>query len=105
MADSPAQHSKDKHTGKRRRLKRQIVRVDLTPMVDLAFLLITFFMLTTSLVKPMAMKIEKRINPIDKEPISASRVLNIVADSADCIYTYNGDDLQTLKQVGECGVR
>lgn len=53
------------NTGGRSALKRMPVRVDLTAMVDLAFLLITFFMLTTSLTKPKAMDV---VMPADGHP-------------------------------------
>jgi biopolymer transport protein ExbD len=43
--------------GKRSSLQKLPPRIDLTAMVDLAFLLITFFILTTSLAKPRAMRL------------------------------------------------
>jgi biopolymer transport protein ExbD len=43
--------------GKKHKAKRIGVRVDMTPMVDVAFLLLTFFMFTTTLTQPQVMEI------------------------------------------------
>lgn len=51
-------NQKTQETGKKKiRSRKMVPKVDLTAMVDLAFLLITFFMLTTTLNKPSAMDI------------------------------------------------
>ena len=56
--------------------KKMPVRVDLTAMVDLAFLLITFFMLTTSLIKPRAMPVAMPTNDIPG-PVSDKTTMSI----------------------------
>ncbi len=76
------------------RTKKQSTRVDLTAMVDLAFLLITFFMLTTSLSKPMAMDIAKpdkdEKNPENKLEVKQSQTMTVLLVSNDRVMWYMG---------------
>ena len=58
------------------RSKKQNAGVDLTAMVDLAFLLITFFMLTTSLSKPQSMNLAMP----DKEKVDVPQTLDVADD-------------------------
>lgn len=53
----PARGSAAKSKGKKHKAKRLGVRIDMTPMVDVAFLLLTFFMFTTTLTQPQVMEI------------------------------------------------
>ena len=69
--------------------KKMPVRVDLTAMVDLAFLLITFFMLTTSLKKPQAMPLAM---PADgkPEPVSEKTTMTIDLGKNNQVLWYLG---------------
>lgn len=80
--------------GKKVRTKKQSTKVDLTAMVDLAFLLITFFMLTTSLSKPIAMDIakpDKDDNSVERLELRASETMTILLGKNNKVAWYMGE--------------
>jgi biopolymer transport protein ExbD len=83
-----------KQKGGKKKAKKFSTHIDMTPMVDLMCLLITFFMLTTAFSKPKAMEItmpEKKDDPTVKAPeIQADRTINILVSGDDKIYYYFG---------------
>jgi biopolymer transport protein ExbD len=85
----------EKGKGKKR-AKKHAPHIDMTPMVDLMCLLITFFMLTTAFSKAKVMDIilpERIKNPEEQTAprIAASRTLNIILGPDNKIYTYPGN--------------
>ena len=80
------------HKGKKR-AKKSSTRVDMTPMVDLAFLLLTFFVLTATFSKPKVMSLvyPAKIDPKDP-PKDQPKINNAITFllSEDKIYYYSG---------------
>ena len=80
-----------KHKGKKR-AKKMSTKIDFTPMVDLAFLLITFFMLTTTLAKPKTMELNlpDKDKPEDTSKVKASTALVLILSGNNRIFYYSG---------------
>ena len=80
--------------GGKKRPKMNPVRMDMTPMVDLAFLLLTFFILATSLSKPKTLEIvyPKDVeNPEDQTKLDDDLATTIiVGETDDQIFYYHG---------------
>jgi biopolymer transport protein ExbD len=77
-------------SGNRRR-KLTTPRVDLTPMVDLGFLLITFFMYTTTMARPRTMELQMPYVPDTKPtPIPAVATLVLLPTGTNTIAYYPG---------------
>jgi biopolymer transport protein ExbD len=77
------------------RSKKRSTRIDMTPMVDLAFLLLTFFMLTTTLLDPYVLPIvmpDKTEDITKLPPINHKKVLTLVLGEKDKIYWYVGTE-------------
>ncbi len=83
--DSPAPRGHDKKKKKHKKKRRLGVRLDMTPMVDVAFLLLTFFMLTTTMSKPQTMEIN--LPPSEaKVEVAQSNLLTLRVKEDGTIY-------------------
>ena len=75
-----------------KRVKRLSTRVDLTPMVDHGFLLLTFFIFTTTFSEPRALSL---VIPArgDSTETGASKTLNIILAADNKVHYYAGNDV------------
>lgn len=75
-----------------KRMKKNNLRIDMTPMVDLGFLLITFFVFTTTMSQSTAMNMNepKDDKPDEQMKVKESAVMTILLGKADQVYYYNG---------------
>jgi len=95
------QHGRHEKTGNRKPNKK-FIRVDLTPMVDLGFLLIAFFVFTTSIAHPTAMKLvlPADSDSLDSGEVPASKTLNLLLGGNNKIYAYSGNSLDAVQDLG-----
>ncbi|MBD1396361.1 biopolymer transporter ExbD [Pontibacter sp. JH31] len=76
--------------GGKRSASKTGIHLDMTPMVDLAFLLLTFFMLTTTFAKPQTMEINMPANQGVDTPIAGKNAMTVILGEKNRIYYYFG---------------
>src|SRR5882672_2738835 len=81
------------------RSKKLSTHIDMTPMVDLAFLLLTFFILTTILNKLKVMELTMPEKTNETTPVSERRVLTLLLDGSDKVYWRQGISIPKLESV------
>ena len=107
MAEMEVKESKKKGPGVKKS-KKHSTRVDLTPMVDLGFLLITFFIFTTTVSQPTSMNLnmpKDTDNPDLDTKVKESGSLTLMLGKGDVIYYYFANDPTTMQTTGYKDVR
>jgi biopolymer transport protein ExbD len=87
--------NENRKTGVRRMTKHNL-KIDMTPMVDLGFLLIAFFVITTELSKPTVahLYMPKDGKPM---PLGKSNALTVLLKKNNAVFYYEGDEEEAIK--------
>ncbi|MGV9013092.1 MAG: ExbD/TolR family protein [Flavobacteriales bacterium] len=91
MADVPGGEGGGGGRHQKKRAKKGSTRIDMTPMVDLAFLLLTFFILTTTMYKPSTLQLTFPVPPEDqvkKDLDKVNNALTLFLTKQDQIFYY-----------------
>jgi biopolymer transport protein ExbD len=91
IIESGGGHGKGQKKGRK---KHGLPHVDMTPMVDLGFLLLTFFVLTSTFSKPQAMEINMPVPKTDPNekatPFDVKKTVTLLLSEANTVYYYSG---------------
>jgi biopolymer transport protein ExbD len=99
-ADVGGDRPQKQKKGLRRPKRRIAIKIDMTPMVDIAFLLLIFYMVSTVFAEPQAMEINLPPSK-DEAPTKESRVLTLRVDTLDNIYWSIGKEDPALIELDD----
>lgn len=88
MAEVQSNQDSGRSKYKRVRAKKLSTFIDMTPMVDLAFLLLTFFMLTTTFSKSKTMEVNM---PVDGPPGNVKNAVTVLLGDKNRVFWYYGE--------------
>jgi len=100
MGESGGGHEKK---GGKKRAKKGSPRVDMTPLVDLAFLLLTFFVLTSTFSKPKVMSLVYPAKPKDEVKVEEQKINNAITFllTENKIFYYKGEFYGAVNSKGK----
>jgi len=99
MAGGDVAESKSHEKGGKKKKKRAGIRIDMTPMVDVALLLLTFFMLTTVFSQPQTMELNLPPDSNVRVEVAATTLLTVRVTPNMEIYWNMGNEPTALKKI------